>query len=331
MFYPDQARYARLAAESLGLSFTDLDGGNGYVFAVSDGARRVLAGAGLICSYPVNSASSFNISRDKAHTKSVLRHAGMATIEGRHFFLSDSHAALRNPGHEPADALQFAQALGFPVFCKPNRGARGDFAEHVADATALTSYMGRVAQKYDSFLIEPVVSGIEYRVLLYRSTPICYVRKTPPCLVGDGLHTVLELLARLNLSIKGIGVSPYPVSAIVAGGVEVSYVAAIGERIPIVGRQNLTAAGGIDHLDTNVPEALYRIAVGACAAVGLCVGAVDIFDVSIARDLSDLVVIEVNGNPALKSLELSGRIDVIVDLWKRMLLEQLSRSHAWPG
>ena len=51
MVYPDQARYARLAAEKLGLEFVDLDDGDGYVFAIQSGARRILSGAGWICTW----------------------------------------------------------------------------------------------------------------------------------------------------------------------------------------------------------------------------------------------------------------------------------------
>lgn len=86
MYYPDQARYARLAAEDLGLRFVDLDGGNGYVFAIIGSMSKILSGAGWICSYPINSASSYTISRDKAHTKSVLSQAGINVIVGSHFF-----------------------------------------------------------------------------------------------------------------------------------------------------------------------------------------------------------------------------------------------------
>ena len=43
------------------------------------------------------------------------------------------------------------------------------------------------------------------------------------------------------------------------------------------------------------------------------------FDVSSKADLSDLVVIEVNGNPGLLSLERAGRRDIIDALWTSML------------
>jgi len=61
------------------------------------------------------------------------------------------------------------------------------------------------------------------------------------------------------------------------------------------------------------------------AAIGLRVGAVDLFDSSPTGDFSDLVVIEVNGNPGLRTLELAGRDDLIRAIWISMYEECLSR------
>jgi glutathione synthase/RimK-type ligase-like ATP-grasp enzyme len=325
MVYPDQARYARLAAEKLGLEFTDLDDGNGYVFAIGSGSRRILSGAGWICSYPVNNSSSYLISRDKAHTKSILRHAGIATIPGRHFFNTSTYRALRNPGHEAGDALAFAATIGFPVFCKPNFGARGDYAELIDNPASLADYMKRLPQSYDAFLIEEVIRGDEYRVLVHDDKPVYYALKRPPHLLGDGVHTLAELLDAVNVLLEGTGVSPYPASSITSGGSAPEYRPGEGEAVKLVGRQNLSALGGVDILDTEVPEPLGRIARDACVALGLQLGAVDMFDTSENRDLSGLVVIEVNGNPTLRALEESGRLDIILDLWVSMIRRLLAK------
>jgi hypothetical protein len=50
---------------------------------------------------------------------------------------------------------------------------------------------------------------------------------------------------------------------------------------------------------------------------------VDLFDASPKSDLSDLVIIEVNGNPGLRTLELAGRDDLIRKIWVAMLEEKL--------
>ncbi len=324
MYYPDQARYAQMAAAELGFEFIDLDENNGYLFAISDGRNRVLSGAGWICSYPINNAASYGISRDKAHTKAVLMAGGIKVIHGNHFFVSPSDAALRNPGHELHDAYPFAAQIGYPVFCKPNHGARGDYAERITDEPSLRNYVNRLPSVYDAFLIEQVIQGDEYRVVLQDRRPIYYALKRPPHLIGNGVDDLSQLLDSINRSLAGTRVSAYPASAATATGLSLSYIPSLGEKILLIGRQNLSALGEIDLLETNIPGPLYDIAAACCTAIGIRLGAVDIFDTSAKRDLSELVVIEVNGNPTLKALEQAGRLDIIITIWKDMLIELLS-------
>jgi hypothetical protein len=53
------------------------------------------------------------------------------------------------------------------------------------------------------------------------------------------------------------------------------------------------------------------------------VAAIDLFDISPEGDLSNLVIIEINGNPGLRTLELAGRMDLVLRIWIRMLSELL--------
>jgi D-alanine-D-alanine ligase-like ATP-grasp enzyme len=65
--------------------------------------------------------------------------------------------------------------------------------------------------------------------------------------------------------------------------------------------------------------AVRAIACGAVAALGLRLGAVDLF-----TDLDGapgaIAVIEVNANPAIRFLEDSGRDDLILAIWRHSFL-----------
>jgi glutathione synthase/RimK-type ligase-like ATP-grasp enzyme len=318
---PDPARYARDAAEVIGARFEDLDQGGGYLFRISKGERFVLAGAGALCAYPVNAATAFTIARDKAHTKSVLAAARLPIIAGGLFFAHDRRIAQRGPGREAADACAFAAGLGYPVFAKPNLGSRGNFAEIINSDTALLDYVARVAPEFEAFLVEPLLDGEEHRVLVFDGRPVFHYAKTAPALVGDGGSSLSELLAVLNERLARDVISPTPPSAL--SGHDPSSVLARGERLLLPGRRNLGAAGSVEHVSVHAPQLLADLAVAAVAAMGLRLGAVDMFDVSPQRDLSDLVIIEVNANPGLKTLELAGRHDVIRSLWVAMLQDRL--------
>lgn len=314
---PDSARYARDAAEAIGARFEDLDRGEGYLYRVSRGDSFVLGGGGNVCAYPLNSATAYTISRDKAHTKAVLAGIGIPVIPGDVFFAHTRRIALRSPGRELADAHRFAAKLGYPVFCKPNHGSRGTFAEIVSSPTALDDYGRRVAFDFESFLVEPVLKGDEHRIFVQDGRAIFHSTKANPSLVGDGRSSLAALLATLNATVVQDGVSAYPPSVLFDH--DPADILPAGARLPLPGRRNLSAAGAIDQISDQPPPALARLAVAAVAALGLRIGAVDLFDLSTARDLSDPVVIEVNGNPGLRTLELAGRSDLIRAIWISML------------
>jgi D-alanine-D-alanine ligase-like ATP-grasp enzyme len=319
---PDATRYARDAAEAIEARFEDLDGGEGYLFRISRGSRFVLGGGGNVCTYPVNNASAYTISRDKAHTKAVLIANGIPIIPGGLYFAHTRRAALRAPGREAADALQFAAGLGYPVFCKPTHGSRGTFAEIVRSPSDLEDYIRRVAVEFESFLIEPVLDGAEHRVFVLDGRPIFHSTKSAPILIGDGRLTLGQLLAALNDTLQREGVSALPPSAL--AGHSLDTVPSAGAHIALPGRRNLSAQGSVESVSEHVPPQLSGPAIAAVAALGLRASAVDLFDISPARDLSDIVVIEVNGNPGLGTLEHAGRTDLIRAIWTHMLNACLS-------
>jgi D-alanine-D-alanine ligase-like ATP-grasp enzyme len=321
---PDSARYARDAAAAIGAAFEDLDEGGGYLFRVVKDGRSVLGGGGNVCAYPVNSATAYTISRDKAHTKTVLASAGLAVIPGGLFFAHKRRAAMRGPGREAEDAVAHVRRRDYPVFCKPNMGSRGTFAEIVADEAGLKDYIARVAVEFETFLIEPVLQGAEHRVVVRDGQPVFHSTKTQPALVGDGVSTLERLLERLNATLPEQGVSPAPLSTLALAGRKPGDIPTKGERVPLPGRRNLSAAGDAELVSTDVAPKLAQLAIAAVGAIGLRFGAVDMFDISAAGNLSQLVVIEVNGNPGLRTLEIAGRSDLIRAIWTSMLKECLS-------
>jgi D-alanine-D-alanine ligase-like ATP-grasp enzyme len=316
---PEFTRYAREAAAAIGATFEDLDGGRGYLWRVTRDGRSVLGGGGSVCAYPVNSAVAWTISRDKAHTKAVLTSNGIPVIPGGLFFAHGLRAAQREPGREIADAIAFAGRLGFPVFCKPNTGSRGDFAEIIADAAALFAYATRIAALHESLLVEPVIDGAEHRVFVQDGRVVFHATKAAPSVTGDGKSTLAQLVAAMDRNLAS------GVSATAIAGRSPDDTPAPGERIVLAGRRNLSAAGGVDHVSETAPSGLASMAIAAVAALGLRVGAVDLFDQSSAGEFSDLVVIEVNGNPGLRTLEIAGRNDLIRAIWMSMYEECLRR------
>jgi glutathione synthase/RimK-type ligase-like ATP-grasp enzyme len=310
--YPDQSVYAEYACAEFGLVFGDIDGGSGLLFSVTSKSKTIHFGAGRCSWYPQNNATAFSLASDKYFTNRILERAGIPTLGGEYFFLHDRHQAHRGAGHEREDALRYLKKLGGAAFVKPLLGSRGDFAQAVRDEASLVRYLDEVSKYYDSVLIQPVVSGDEYRVFLLDDEVVYTARKYRPSVWGDGACSIRELLAAHNDALRSCGLSPAAPAADRDASLDI--VLPRGERWEIPGRMNLSA-GGTMVLEAPRSDAALTLARKTARALGLRVAAVDMFT-DIEGDAEAIRVIEVNSNPAIRLLEESDRGDLILKIWR---------------
>jgi D-alanine-D-alanine ligase-like ATP-grasp enzyme len=315
-FYPDQSIYAAYACAEFGLAFEDLDGATGLLFSVASKTRRIHFGAGRASWYPQNNATASTLASDKYFTNKVLEDAGVATLGGEYFFLHDRHRAHRPAGHEREDALAYLKALGGIAFVKPLQGSRGDYAQAVHDEASLVRYFGEVSKYYDAVLIQPVVSGLEYRIFLLDDEVVYSARKYPPSLAGDGVRTIRQLLVAHNEALRTRGMSPASIAE--ESDASLATVLPKGERWAIPGRMNFSA-GGTMALEAPPSEAALSLARKAARTLGLRVAAVDMFTYSDGSP-GMMRVIEVNSNPSIRLLEQSNRGDLILKIWHHTFL-----------
>lgn len=314
-FRSAHARYAAYAAAQLGFGFRSLDGEDGYLFEVRDGARRAVFAAGAGVPYALNDARAASLARDKAFCAKALEAAGLPALPGEMFFVTERWAEMRGPGREPRDALAYAARATYPLFCKPISGSNGIFAEVIADTEAFADYMGRVSREHFAILIQPYLRGDERRVFVLDGKALFTYRKHAPQIVGDGrasVRTLVEALMRDNGGPIARTRARYESGAIAA----LEDVPQAGARLVLEGPANRAAGGGASDLQDGAPPALERLAVEACAALGLRLAGVDVFDLSPARDCSDLAIIEVNSNPMIQTIEDHGRWDLIGAIWR---------------
>jgi glutathione synthase/RimK-type ligase-like ATP-grasp enzyme len=311
-FYPDHAIYAAYACAEFGLSFEDLDGGTGLVFRVTSPNRSIHFGAGRCCWYPQNNSTAATLASDKFFANRILEDAGVTTLGGDYFFLSERHRAHRPEGHERDDACVYFRKLGSAAFIKPLAGSRGDFAQAIRSEAALDRYLLEVSRHYDAVLMQPIATGKEYRVFLLDGEIVFCVRKFPPFLVGDGLRTRRELLSAHNAALQTRGLSGLAATALDEPALDA--IAAAGERWEIPGRMNLSAGGTMVFEAPRSGKAI-AMARNAARALGLRVAAVDLFT-DADGDPDAIRIIEVNSNPSIRFLEQSDRSDLILKIWR---------------
>jgi len=314
--YPDQSVYAEYACAEFGLGFQDIDGGTGLVFSVTSNTKTIHFGAGRCSWYPQNNAAASTLASDKYFTNTILEDAGLPTLGGKYFFLHERHRAHRAAGHDREDALAYFRKLGGTAFVKPLTGSRGDFAQAIHGEAQLGRYLDEVSKYYDSVLIQPLASGIEYRISLLDDEIAYSARKYPPFVSGDGTRPIRDLLTAHNEALRFRGLSPASLTADRDAALDT--VLSKGERWEIPGRMNLSA-GGTMVLEAPHSQAAFTLARKAARALGLRVAAVDLF-ADVGGDPEAIRVIEVNSNPSIRLLEESNRGDLILKIWHHTFL-----------
>lgn len=309
------ARYARHTAAALGYAFDSLDGDDGYLFEVRDGSRRAAFSAAAGSPYAFNRAHAAGIARDKLFAHRVLKRQGVATIPSQLFFANDKRVAMRGPGREPADALAFAARAAFPVFCKPVSGAQGAFAEIVHDEGEFARYLQRVGESYYAFVVQPVIEAPEHRVMVLHGRVLFSYQKLRPSLSADGISDLATLFQRAAAPNRNEGALVEAAETMRARDEEGrtycrDEVPARGTRLTLEGAANRALGGGSAAPVDAASLTLGGAALASASALGLDFAAIDLFDTN-----EGPLIIEVNSNPAIKTLEDHNRWDLIEAIW----------------
>ena len=162
-----------------------------------------------------------------------------------------------------------------------------------------------------SVLIEEFVPGKEYRFLVIGDEVVGILHRVPANVVGDGRHTIEELVAEKNQNpLRGKGYVT-PLEKLRLDHTEIAFLSEQSksiETIPGPGetvylRENSNISTGGDSLDfTDAIIAEYKaIAVKAAQAVGakICGADIIIQDIEKTPDDKNYSIIELNFNPAL--------------------------------
>ena len=323
---PDSVRFALRAAIRCQLSFEIIDPYSGYLAEVSNRNHAILVGAGSTSAYACNNTASSDAAMDKTHSYSLLARVGARVPVSEPFFLSDRYSALRPTGRGPREALLFAEKLGYPIFCKPNDGSRGAFAEQIDCSERLSNLLTRMVEgRHLIALIQELVEGQEERVIVVDGSPRLGYRKTPAHLVGDGRSSISALLAEWNTRLATLGVTPVDsedavlVQALRAKKLSLKDTLPLGESLPAGARANIAAGGKLGASRTQFSEVEHRFCRRVSHALRLSVFALDIITPQDATSCSDGCIIEVNSNPNLSPLIKLGHEELLDTLWSEIL------------
>ena len=240
-----------------------------------------------------------SIAQDKDLTKRLLAAAGVPVPRGR-------------PVKDLEDGWAAAQALGLPVVVKPRDGNQGKgVTVNIVDREHFDAAY-RAADEIGEVMVEQFLPGHDFRLLVVGDKLVAAARRDPPYVVGDGVHTVRELVDKVNAdprrgdghatSLTRIRLDDIAMARLKLQELTADSVPPTGQRVVLRNNANLSTGGTATDVTDDVHPQVAARAVSAARMVGLEICGVDVVCESVGVPLEQQRggVVEVNAAPGLR-------------------------------
>lgn len=225
---------------------------------------------------------------------------------------------------EESDAEAFLAKYSTCVV-KPSEGAHGEgITTDITNTTALQKAIIR-AQTFDGqVLIQQQVAGFDHRLLFMNYEFIAAVKRSPAYIVGDGSHTVSEIVESSNAKISALwkdirngvatadaargSISKTPLAEIIAARGEefLTRIPGNGEKVQLLDKSNVSLGGQTKDITDQVNKELTDTLSNLLRKINLPLCGVDVLSEDISSPPSQNLsyVIELNAAPGLRLHEL---------------------------
>ena len=282
------------AAVARGIPYRRLTEGSLVQFGWGVKQRRIWA-----AEVDATSAVSESIAQDKDLTKVLLQAAGVPVPTGRPVASAD-------------EAWAVAQEIGLPVVVKPQDGNQGKgVTVNIVDREHL-EIAYRAADEIGTVMVEKFLPGHDFRLLVVGDRLVAAARRDPPHVIGDGMHSVRELVDLVNAdprrgdghatALTKIRFDEIAVARLAIQGLAPESVPEKGRRVVLRNNANLSTGGTATDVTDEVHAEVAARAVAAARMVGLHVCGVDVVCETVGRPLEKQSggVVEVNAAPGLR-------------------------------
>jgi cyanophycin synthetase len=283
------------AAAARGIPYRRLTEGSMVMFGWGSRQRRIQA-AEMDCT----GAIAESIAQDKELTKKLLDAAGVPVPLGRTVT-------------DPDDAWAAAQEIGVPVVIKPKDGNQGKgVTVNVTTREQLTAGFHAASEFRDDIMVERYLPGHDYRLLVVGNKLVAAARRDPPHVVGDGVHTVRQLVDTVNLdprrgsghatSLTKIRFDDIALASLAKQGYVADSVPPKGQRVTLRNNANLSTGGAATDVTDDVHPEVAARAIAAAQMVGLDICGVDLVCDSVLKPIEEQGggIVEVNAAPGLR-------------------------------
>jgi cyanophycin synthetase len=138
-----------------------------------------------------NTIDAIKLVKDKYNTSSILTQNGIHVPK---FTKINTGANIKDILNSMNDL-----SLYFPIVLKPIDGTFGiDVITNIDNEKELIESIHSLKEKYNQLMLEEQISGDCYRIFVFNNKVIDVVRREKPYVIGDGIHTVNELIEDRN-------------------------------------------------------------------------------------------------------------------------------------
>jgi cyanophycin synthetase len=250
----------------------------------------------------VTSALAVDIAGDKKLTTQLLASAGLPVPRSEIVRTED-------------EAIGAARRIGFPVVTKPIDGNHGrGVGLDIRDERTLRQCFKRALAeaRRPAVVVESYVTGNDYRVLVINGHMVAVAQRLPAHVIGDGEHTVRELVDITNADPRrGIGHERVLTQIKLDGeaerlvkkqGFELDDVPPKDEFVKLAATGNMSTGGISIDRTWEAHEDNVEIAEEAARVVGLDVAGIDFLTPDISQPVRETggAIVEVNAAPGFR-------------------------------
>jgi cyanophycin synthetase len=271
--------------------------GNNSIIQLGYGARQRRIEATLTDS---TSCIAVDMACDKLLTREILKTTCIPVAEG-------------DCAENADDLLKLCRKMGYPIVIKPLDGnqGKGVTVGIQNDNMALWAY-GIASKINNRVIVERHIEGRDYRVLVINKKVVSVSLRMPPCVIGDGVHSIWELIEMENENpLRGydhekpltrIKIDDIVINYLKSKGLSLEYVPADGESITLRFNANLSTGGVAKDCTEIIHPDNIEYAIRAVEALNLDIAGVDMCTRDISESIAENggVILEVNACPGIR-------------------------------
>jgi cyanophycin synthetase len=210
-------------------------------------------------------------------------------------------------------AVRAARRIGFPVVTKPYNGNHGRGISIRLTTEEEVAHGFNVAREHSrSVVVESFLEGDDHRLLVVNGELVAATRRTPGHVVGDGEHTVAQLIDLVNQdSRRGVGhekvltrleLDAQAQKMLARAGLTAEAVPEEGRTVFLRSTANLSTGGTATDVTDVIHPDNREMAERAVRAIGLDVGGVDFLSKNITESYRAIGggICEVNAAPGFR-------------------------------